>query len=209
MRRLGLEDSGLDAKLYSKLKRLDSPRRIQDFLDSLPFNFEEDGLSYRSVEASLKAGRAHCFEGALIAAAALWIRGERPLLMDIRTDSGDDDHVVALFKRGRSWGALSKTNHAVLRYREPVYRDPREIAMSYFHEYFLDDGRKTMRSFSKPFDLSKVKDNWLSSGESLESLVVRLDRSPHTKILSQAQIKNLRRAGKIEVQATKLAEWRK
>lgn len=134
------------------------------------------------------------------------MQGRKPLLLDLRTTTRDADHVVALFKRGKYWGAISKTNHAVLRYREPIYKSVRELAMSYFHEYFLDNGKKTMRKFSKPFDLSKLapskagtKIDWLTSKEDLISLVDALDKSPHENILPKGH--KLRKADKVEIMA--------
>jgi len=126
------------------------------------------------------------------------------------TTKNDDDHVVALFKQNGYWGAISKTNHAVLRYREPVYKTVRELAMSYFHEYFKDTGQKTLRKFSRPFDLSKIKNkDWLTSGEDLWEINNALDDYFHYNILTPRQIKNLRPAEKIEVEAGKLVEWRR
>jgi len=201
--------SGLDHKDCQLLKRLNTPAKIQDFLNSLPFNFEQKGETHHSVRLTLKHGRVHCFEGALLAAAALWMQGRRPLLLDLKTVRPDFDHVVALYRTNGRWGAISKTNHSVLRYRDPVYRDVRELAMSYFHEYFLDDGRKTLRSFSKPFDLSKVGTGWLTTGENLADLAHRLDRSPHTRILSAANARHLRPADRIELLATDVVEYKK
>jgi len=192
---------------YKTLKRLNTPEKIQDFLNDLPFNFERSGETYRSVEESLKHGKAHCFEGALIAAAALQMHGEKPLLLDLYTNKKDVDHVVVLFRRNGRWGAISKTNHAVLRYREPVYLSVRELAMSYFHEYFLPDGKKTLVSYSRPFDLSKSKIDWISSKEHLHDLVDELDGSAHVPILPKG-IK-LRKADKVEIKAGKIIEYKK
>ncbi len=192
--------------VYKKLKSLNTPAKIQDFLNKLPFNFERGGETYRSVEETLRAKRAHCFEGALVAAAALSVLGYKPLLMDLRTAKGDEDHVVAIFKKGKYWGAISKTNHAVLRYREPVYESPRELAMSYFNEYFLNDGSKTLREYSQPFDLSKTKFDWLSSKENLFELVDALDNSPHERLIPKG-IK-LRRADRVEIKAANIAEYK-
>lgn len=192
---------------YRKLERLNTPERIQDFLNKLPFNHEKSGETYRSVEESLKAGSIHCFEGALVAAAALMVHGHKPLLLDLRTTDGDADHVVALFQRGKHWGAVSKTNHAVLRYREPIYKSIRELAMSYFHEYFLNDGTKSMRKFSKPFNLLKTKFDWMHSKEDLFELVDALDRSPHENILPKGH--KLRKADKIELKAGRIVEWKR
>ena len=192
------------------LRRLSTPAKIQDFLNTLPFNFERAGETLRSPRRVLRDRTAHCLEGALLAAAALQLHGEAPLLLDLKTDSrgGDSDHVVALFRRRGLWGAISKTNHAVLRYREPVYRTVRELALSYFHEYFLDSGRKTLRSYSRPFDLRTVaKKNWMTDERDLWWLSKMLDSSPHTAIAPKATLRDLRRAESIEIEAGKITEW--
>ncbi len=200
----------LDFQERKVLQALSSPKKIQDYLDKLPINFELDGDTCYSPREVIKRKTAHCMEGALLAAAALWYHGQPPLLLDLVTTKNDDDHVVALFKvRGR-WGALSKTNHGVLRYRDPIYSSVRELVMSYFHEYFLDSGKKTLRSYSAPFDLRKIKDrSWLVSAEPLWHINNALEDSRHYKILSDSQIANLRKASDIEIAAGKLVEWTK
>jgi len=193
----------------NKLPKIKDPRKIQDFLNKLKFNFEENGETWMSPIESIKAGRAHCFEGALLAAALLWEHGEKPLILDLKTTKDDFEHVVALFKRDGYWGAISKTNHAVLRYREPVYKTVRELVMSYFHEYFLPSGKKTLRSYSKPFDLSKFGRGWIDSKTDLYHIDRALDVSPHINILTPKQIKNLRLAEKIEIKAGEIVEYKK
>ncbi len=191
------------------LEKLRTPAQVQDFLNSLPFNFEKRGETHRSVAEALKAGEAHCFEGALIAAATLQQQGERPLLLDLKAARPDFDHVVALFKEGKLWGAISKTNHATLRYREPVYASVRELAMSYFNEYFLENGQKTMRSFStKPFDLRKFGNTWLTSTENLAYIAHVLDKAPHTQVITSTQVKKLRKADKVERRTLGIEEWK-
>src|SRR3989344_6702680 len=138
-------------------RKLNSSRKLQDFINVIPVNFEKKGETLMSPRRVLKEKKAHCLEGAFLASAILWFHGEKPLLMDLKTTDYDFDHVVALFRRGKFWGEISKTNHAVLRYREPIYDSPRELAMSYFHEYFMDSGFKTLRSYSASFDLSTRK----------------------------------------------------
>lgn len=190
-------------------KRLATPRKIQDFLVSLPMNFEEKGDTLFSPRRALRSGKAHCFEGALLAAAAFWFHGERPLLLDLKTTDDDDSHVAALFKQRGRWGAVSHTNHAVLRYREPIYLSVRELALSYFHEYFLNkNGAKTLRSYSSPFDLSRVRGReWLTAEENVWYVDALLDKSPHHAILTPALIRNLRPADPIERQAGEIVEW--
>ena len=113
------------------LKRLDSPAKIQDFLCRLRYNPKDTCFSPRMV---LRKRCCHCVEGAMLAAAALRLNGRKPLLVDLTASRRDLDHVIAVFRENGKWGAISKTNHAVLRYREPVYTSIRELAMSFFHE---------------------------------------------------------------------------
>lgn len=204
---LTFEKSGLTKKEWNALKKLSTPEKIQDFLNKLSFNFEKKGETYMSPRRLLKEKTAHCFEGALLGAVALLIQGQKPLLLDLRSSGKDVDHVVALFKRGNYWGAISKTNHGVLRYREPIYKTVRELVMTYFHEYFLSTGRKTLVSYSKPFDLSKFGTKWITSEEELFDLMYALDDSPHINIIPKG-IK-LRKADKIEIKLGEIEEWTK
>lgn len=197
---------GLNRHEIKLFRRLDSPPKVQNWLNALPLNFETDGNTCNSPRVAVRKKHAHCFEGALLAAAIVWFHGEKPLLLDLRAAAQDSDHVVALFRRHGYWGAISKTNHAVLRYREPVYWTVRELAMSYFHEYFLDDGVKTLRSFSRPFDLA-TDASWVTAEYGLEDLAQRLDDSPHSDILTRSILASLRRADAIERQAGKIVEW--
>lgn len=192
-----------ETKIY---KKLNTPGKIQDFLDTIRSNFEKGGDTCRSPRAMLKAREAHCIEAAFFAASVLWYHGHKPLLLDLVAHTDDYDHVVTLFKVGKHWGAISKSNHAVLRWRDPVYSSVRELAMSYFHEYFLDDGRKSLKSFSKPFNLEKFGKDWVTSEESLLYIADKLDESPHVQILTPDMKKNLRRASALEIKAGELVE---
>ena len=196
-----------ERRLFDKLS---TPQKIQDYLDTLPINFERKSETYMSPSRVVRAKTAHCFEGALFAAAVLAYHGQKPLLLDFRTIPSDEDHVVALFKQYSYWGAISKTNHAILRYREPVYESVRELAMSYFHEYLMWDGRKSLRAYSKPFDLSKyAPERWITADEELFWLVEALDKSRHFPIVPKKNLRLLRRAYPIELQAMKLIEWKR
>ncbi|QQG37573.1 MAG: hypothetical protein HYS26_03010 [Candidatus Kaiserbacteria bacterium] len=190
-------------------KRLNTPQKIQDYLDRLPINFEMRGETYMSPCRVFKTKTAHCFEGALLAAAALAYHGERPLLLDFQTDPDDEDHVVTLFRQNGFWGALSKTNHAVLRYRDPVYESVRELAMSYFHEYLKWSGKKSLRAYSAPFNLSKYSpERWISADKELFWLVDALDRSRHFPIVPPKNRRVIRKASKTEIAAMKVVEWK-
>ncbi len=190
------------------LKKLSTPQKIQDYLDTVPINFESSGETYMSPRRVIREHIAHCFEGALLAAAAIAYHGGKPLLMDFRTTPRDEDHVVALYKEHGRWGAISKTNHSILRFREPIYQSPRELAMSYFHEYLEWDGRKSLRAYSAPFDLSRfAPEKWLTAEEDLIWLVNALDDSRHFTIASKNTVKRYRKAYPIELEAMKLTEW--
>ncbi len=157
---------GLTEKETKIFRKLSSPEKIQDFLDRLPVNFEKKGDTNLTVRKVLQEKKAHCMEGALLAAAALWFHGEPPLLLYLQATKADDDHVVTLFRKNGYWGALSKTNHAVLRYRDPIYKTTRELALSYYHEYFLNkNGEKTLLYYSKPFSLQRYGMTWITSEE--------------------------------------------
>ncbi len=194
---------------FDVFKKLNSPQKVQDFLDKIPVNFGKKGHTLRSPLFALNHNQIHCMEGALLASAIFWYHGNKPLLLDLKTTESDFDHVVALFKRNGLWGAVSKTNHAVLRYRDPVYKSVRELAMSYFNEYFTDDGVKTMRSYSLPFDLRKFSVEWLTSSDDLWDIGTALDESPHKKIFPNNAHRHLRPAHTLEIKAGKLTEWKK
>lgn len=192
-----------------ELARLTTPRKIQEYLDDLPINFEEDGETCMSPRRVLRERRAHCIESALLAAAALWQAGSRPLLLDLKTVKGDDEHVVALYRLNGHWGAISKTNHAVLRYRDPIYRTVRELALSYFHEYFKDTGAKTLRSYSRPFDLSRLPHEWLTEERDLWHVARALDASPHLPLVPPEAVRHLKRASAFERTVMDATEWRR
>ncbi|HEY4132916.1 MAG TPA: hypothetical protein VGM50_20040 [Gemmatimonadaceae bacterium] len=188
------------------LRTLDTPAKIQDFVNAIRVNHERGGETCTSPVVTLRRNRAHCMEGALVAALALWIHGEPPLILDLRSAHDDVDHLVTLVRVDGRWGGITKTSHAVLRYREPIYRDVRELAMSYFHEYFLDTGKKTLRQYSSPFDLRKWKGDWIATEDDLWELERAIDRSPHHDLLTSAQMRRLRLADAIEIRAGKLRE---
>mgnify|MGYP003419693545 FL=1 len=200
----------LTKKELSILKKLNAPIKIQNFLDKMPINFEKDGETYMSPRRALRENKAHCFEGALIAALALWVNGEEPLLLDLKAVPSDVDHVVALYKKNGYWGAISKTNHAALRFRDPVYKSVRELAMSYFHEYFVNEtGKKTLRSFAGPINLKKYAIDWATSEENLDTLVEKIDFQKHTPLFPKENLKYIRKADQMEIKAGKLIEWHK
>lgn len=199
---------GLTKNELRLLRRLDSPRKVQDYLDTLQINFGP-GDTCLSPRLVMREKRAHCMEGAMLAALAFRVHGQRPLVLDLESHRHDDDHVVALFKQHGCWGAVSKTNHAVLRYREPVYKTLRELVLSYFHEYFDKNGFKTLRRYCDPVDLSRFDDiGWMTSEKPNWPIPQYLCDVAHEPLLTRSQIATLRNAHPLEQQAGELVEWK-
>lgn len=192
------------------LQSLSTPAKIQDFLNTLEFRIIGGNETCSSPRSVLRHRQAQCMEGAMFAAAALRFHGRKPLIVDLVATKHDADHVIAVFQIDQYWGAISKTNHGVLRYREPVYKSVRELVMSYFHEYFLQSNRKkTLRSFSKPVDLSRFDHlDWETNNEDNWFIPDYLTTISHTPILTDSQIKKLRPADPIEVAMAAIEEWK-
>lgn len=201
---------GLTKKELEKLKRLSTPIRIQTYLDSLPFNFEKKGDTHFSPRRTLREKKAHCFEGALLAATALWVQGEEPLVLHLASLPHDDDHMVALYKKSGHYGAISKTNHSVLRFRDPIYKTVRELALSYFHEYFLNkDGSKTLVGFSRAINLKHFGDSWITTEEDLFEMDYSIMAMPHSPFIPKGNEKFIRPADTMERKAGIPVEWTK
>lgn len=192
------------------LKKLNTPKKIQDYINSIPANFELDKKdTIKSPLRTIRENNAHCIEGAILGAYILSLHGYKPLLLHLQTTKNDYDHVIAPFKEEGLWGALSKTNHAVLRYREPIYKNIRELVLSYFHEYFTDKGIKTLRRYSEVLDLNTFEDSWPTEKEDLWGIDEELDKIKHYDIAPKSTIKKYRKADKIEIEAGKIVEWKK
>ena len=115
------------------------PWRIQRLLDAM--DYDVDGAGCRSPRRVLRERRVQCMDGALFAAAALRLQGHRPLLLDLEAVQ-DDDHVLAVFRVGGGWGAIARSNYSGLRYREPIHRTLRELALSYFESLLQPAARE-------------------------------------------------------------------
>lgn len=182
---------GLSRSEIRELSRLGTPERVQRFLDELPYNYDTDPHTCFSPRLVLRHGRAHCMEGALLAAAAFRLAGRPPLIVDLAAVR-DDDHVLAVFREGRAWGAVAKSNYSGLRFRDPVYRTLRELVMSYFAHYYNPEGEKTLRSYSRPVNLARFDSlGWMASEEDVWYIPEHLVHIPHIRLLTPAQVRRL------------------
>jgi hypothetical protein len=202
------EALGLSRAEFAVLRRLSSPQKIQAFLNGLGQNFELKGETCNSVRTVLKERRAHCIEGAITAACALWIHGEPPLLLDLQAVR-DFDHVICVFRRNGRWGAISKTNGIGLRWRDPVYKTLRELAMSYVHEYYNKLHHKTLRTYSVPFDLRRVRPaEWVTSEDAWD-LVDHLEALRHFDLMAPRHVRSLVRRDPFERAVGDLLQYKK
>lgn len=197
-----------NSKEYTLLRRLNTPEKIQTFLEEIPLNFEERGETCMSPLRVLRERKAHCIEGAFLAGVCLAIQGEKPLIMSLKVEKDDVDHIVTLFKRNGCYGAISKTNHVVLRYRDPVYRTIRELAMSYFHEYFLTkNGKKTLIGYTEPINLNRFGTKWITAEEDLWDIAEKIYDSPIVRTVSKENKRFLRPACAFEQKIASIQEW--
>jgi hypothetical protein len=174
------------AELAIFRRRLNTPARIQRFLDDIAYNTESDGETFRSPRYVLRDRTANCIEGAVLAAAALRLQGEPPLIMDL-TAVRDEDHVIAVFKQRGLWGAIGTSKFTGLRYREPVYRTLRELAMSYFEDYFNLAGERTLRGHGRPVNLARFdRIHWMTTEAPLWPIADHLERIPHVTLVAPA-----------------------
>jgi hypothetical protein len=182
-------DRALSKCERQSLAQLTTPNKIQAFIDGLAYNTE---VTYRCPLRVLRERVAHCFDGALFAAAALRRLGYPPLILYMISNDRDDDHLLALFKRDGRWGAVAKSNFVGLRFREPVYRTLRELVMSYFEQYYNVERKKTLRSYTVPLNLKGFDQfGWMLKDEALSRVARRLDEIRRFPVLTRRMIARL------------------
>jgi hypothetical protein len=173
-----------------KLRSLKDPHGIQCLLNEMPYHLADTAWSPRRV---LRENTSHCYEGALFAAAALRVNGYPPLVIDVEAEH-DTDHVIAVYRVGGHWGAVAKSNYTGCRYREPVYRTLRELALSYFEVYFNLRGERSLRTFSRPVNLKRFDHlDWMTSEKPVWCVAEYLCGLHHYPLITRAQAKRLHR----------------
>ena len=200
IRRDRRETFGLSPQNLRTLRALKTPARIQRFIDALPYQYANTA---RSPQSALLEGKGHCLEGALLAAAALRINGHPPLLMDLEAVH-DDDHVLALYRERGLWGGIAKSNFAGLRFRAPIYRTLRELALSYFEHYYNLRGERTLRSYSRPVNLARLDSrHWMTSEEDVWCVAEHLIAARHYALVPEKVARALPRLDRRSFEAGK------
>ena len=194
-----MPDFGLTPAEAARLRRLTPPWRIQRFLDDLDYDFRGEGC--RSPRRVLRERKVQCMDGALFAAAALRVQGERPLILDLEA-VWDDDHVLALYRRKGRWGAIARSNYSGLRFREPLFATVRDLVLSYVEGYFNLRRQKTLRRYSRPFDLSRFdRIRWMSTEEDLWEIPNYLVGIRHYRLLTPSQERGLAPVSRVVFEA--------
>src|SRR5438270_7160894 len=182
--------SGFTQKERRKLRSLKDAHGIQRLLDDMPYHLADTAWSPRRV---LAENTSHCLEGAIFAAAALRANGYPPLIFDLEAE-GDTDHVVAIYRVDGHWGAIAKSNYTGCRYREPVYRSLRELAMSYFEVNFNLRRERTLRTFSRPVNLARFdRLTWMTTEKPVWFIAEYLLTIPHFRLLKRGMNNRLHR----------------
>jgi len=182
-------DSNFTDQEHQQLAQLKTPWKIQEFLDSIPYSIES---RYRCPRSVLRDHKAHCYDVAVLAAATLQIIGYKPLLVEIIPNRHDDDHILAVFRNKTRWGAVAKSNFVGLRYREPVYRDLRELIMSYFESYFNVDRERTMVGYTLQLNLNRFNAlDWCTNDWAMDIIANALDLIRRYQVISPALARKL------------------
>jgi hypothetical protein len=193
-----IEGFGLSPEDLRTLRALKTPARMQKFIDALTYQYADTAWSPRRV---LRERKGHCLEGALLAAAALRVNGHPPLLMDLEAVH-DDDHVVAVYRDRGLWGGIAKSNFAGLRFRAPIYRTLRELALSYFEHYYNLRGERTLRAYSQPVNLKRLdSEHWMTAEENVWCVPELLIAARHYALFPDKVARTLPRLDRRSFQA--------
>ena len=189
---------GFSDREWRTLRRLKTPAGIQRLLNSLAYHDADTAWSPRRV---LREGTAHCAEGGILAAAALRVLGHPPLIIDLEGEQ-DDDHVIAVYRHDDHWGAVAKSHFNGLRDRPPIFRSLRELALSYFDDYYNGRGERTLRGYCRPVNLSRFDSRgWMTSSKPVWYILSRLVDVKHYPLISRTQAKSLVRLDLLARQA--------
>jgi hypothetical protein len=165
----------------SLIQRLNTPAKVQQWLTSLPYNWERDGGTMRSFREVVKLNQGHCLEAAVAAAVILEQHGYPPLLFDV--ESWDLlDHVLFVFQKDGRWGSIARSRDTGLHGRKPVFRNLRDLVWSYFDPYIDMTGRIKGYGLTSLYELGNY--DWRFNQRNMHKIEDHLRAIPHQKLKS-------------------------
>jgi hypothetical protein len=200
-------ERGLSPRDRARLGRITTPAQVQTFLDSIPYSAE---ARYRSPLTAIRDRKAHCFDGAVLAAALLQRIGHPPLVLNMFPNERDDEHLIAPFQRHGAWGAVAQSNMVGLRYREPIHRTLRELMISYFEQYFNVVSEKTLRTYTRPITLAQFdRQDWTTDDRTMDLIADRLEELSRIPLLTRQMIAGLAEVDRLAFRAGMLGSVKK
>jgi hypothetical protein len=170
--------SALSVKERQIIRRLNSPPKVQQFVNELVYN-QNDRVSILDV---IRKGTGDCLEAAVFASVVLACHKIPNSLVGLKSVR-DEDHALCVFKQEHGYGAIAQSKYLGLRYRNPVYASHRELVMSYFESYYNYFGEYTLRGFSKPLLLRSITKAQLADTTYMCELDDRLSELPCTQLV--------------------------
>jgi hypothetical protein len=164
------------------MARLNTPSKVQRWLNALPYNTEQDGETQHSFRLVVRLKKAHCMEAALFAAVVLEQHGYPPLLMSLASKDWLD-HVIFVYRHPTGWGSVARSRDPGLHGRKPRFRSLRALAKSYYDGYVDYTGR--LRGFGV-VDLREAMPDydWRLTDKNVWTVEQMLIDLPHKKIAS-------------------------
>lgn len=148
------------ADFFGRLaKKFTTPELVQKFIRSLDYNSEPTGETLRSAQQTVLAGRAHCLEGAFVAAAILERHDHPPLVISMESQDYLD-HVIYVFQQNGLWGSIAQSRDEGLHGRKPVFKNLRQLCWSYYEPFIDKTGR--LKAY-QVFHLDEFSGDWRHS----------------------------------------------
>lgn len=168
------------SKELAVIRSLDSPDKIQEFIDK---NIEYDPeREDRSVLEVIRERKAECFNGALLAAAALIYHGYDAAVLEILARR-DEEHVLCVYRIEGQWGSIAQSKYLGLKGHMPRYRTVRDLVASYMELFFAFDGHLSLESYTNPLRWRNYK--WLTERGEVVKLAKQIRRSKHIRLVDE------------------------
>jgi hypothetical protein len=167
------------------IARLDTPSKVQRWLNAVRYNTENNGETQRSFRPVARTKSAHCMEAALFAAVVLEQHGYPPLVMSLESQDWLD-HVIFVYRHESGWGSVARSRDPGLHGRKPRFRSPGALARSYYDGYVDHTGRLTGFGVANLAEAMGAYD-WRLTTKNAWAVEQMLIDLPHRKIRSSTR----------------------